>query len=162
MRSVIKDASETGIAAIVEQQFGYADRIRAAGLVPILEPEVSITSPHKEQAETLLRDAIAKHVEALPEGATVMLKITIPTRPGLYGDLASDPRVLRVVALSGGYSRDEACALLARDPTLIASFSRALLEGLTENQTDEQFNAQLESSIEQIYQASVHKEPASP
>ena len=86
-----------------------------------------------------------------------MLKITIPTRPGLYGDLASDPRVLRVIALSGGYSRDEACARLARDPTLIASFSRALLEGLTENQTDAQFNAQLESSIRQIYQASVDK-----
>jgi fructose-bisphosphate aldolase, class I len=87
---------------------------------------------------------------------------SITTRPGLYGDLASDPRVLRVVALSGGYSRDEACARLARDPTLIASFSRALLEGLTENQTDEQFNAQLESSIEQIYHASVHKQPVSP
>jgi fructose-bisphosphate aldolase class I len=127
-----------------------------------MEPEVSIASPHKEQAEMLLRDAITKHVEALPQGATVMLKITIPTRPGLYGDLASDPRVLRVLALSGGYSRDEACARLARDPTLIASFSRALLEGLTENQTDEQFNGQLESSIEQIYQASVHKQPTSP
>jgi fructose-bisphosphate aldolase, class I len=162
MRSVIKDANEAGISAIVDQQFEYAGRIVAAGLVPIMEPEVSISSPHKEQAETLLHDAIAKHVEALPEGSTVMVKITIPTRPGLYGDLASDPRVLRVVALSGGYSRDEACARLARDPTLIASFSRALLEGLTESQTDEQFNAQLESSIEQIYQASVHKQPASP
>jgi fructose-bisphosphate aldolase, class I len=161
MRSVIKDADESGISAIVDQQFGYASRIMAAGLVPIIEPEVSIASPHKEQAETLLHDAIRKHVEALPEGATVMLKITIPTQPGLYGDLASDPRVLRVVALSGGYSRDEACALLARDPTLIASFSRALLEGLTESQTDEQFNARLESSVEQIYQASVHKQPAS-
>jgi fructose-bisphosphate aldolase class I len=162
MRSVIKDANEAGISAIVDQQFDYAGRIAAAGLVPIMEPEVSISSPHKEQAEALLNDAIAKRVEALPEGSTVMVKITIPTRPGLYGDLASDPRVLRVVALSGGYSRDEACARLARDPTLIASFSRALLEGLTENQTDEQFNAQLESSIEQIYQASVHKQPASP
>ena len=162
MRSVIKDANEAGISAIVDQQFYYAGRILAAGLVPILEPEVSISSPHKEQAETLLHDAIAKHVEALPEGATVMVKITIPTVPGLYGDLAADPRVLRVVALSGGYSRDEACARLARDPTLIASFSRALLEGLTESQTDEQFNAQLESSVEQIYQASVHKQPASP
>jgi fructose-bisphosphate aldolase class I len=160
MRSVIKDADQAGISAIVDQQFGYASRIRAAGLVPILEPEVSISSPHKEQAETLLRDAIAKHVEALPGDARVMLKVTIPTRPGLYGELAADPRVLRVVALSGGYSRDEACTLLARDPTLIASFSRALLEGLTVSQTDEQFNAQLESSIEQIYQASVHKEPA--
>jgi fructose-bisphosphate aldolase class I len=162
MRSVIKDANEAGISAIVDQQLEYAGRIVAAGLVPIMEPEVSISSPHKEQAETLLHDAIAKHLEALPEDATVMVKITIPTVPGLYGDLASDPRVLRVVALSGGYSRDEACALLARDPTLIASFSRALLEGLTESQTDEQFNAQLESSIEQIYQASVNKQPASP
>jgi fructose-bisphosphate aldolase, class I len=161
MRSVINDADEAGISAIADQQFDYARRIVAAGLVPIIEPEVSISSPRKEQAETLLHDAIAKHVEALPPSATVMLKITIPTRPGLYGDLASDPRVLRVVALSGGYSRDEACARLARDPTLIASFSRALLEGLTENQTDEQFNAQLESSIEQIYQASVHKQPVS-
>jgi fructose-bisphosphate aldolase, class I len=161
MRSVINDADEAGIAANVDQQFGYASRILAAGLVPIIEPEVSISSPHKEQAEMLLHDAIAKHVEALPGDATVMLKITIPTRPGLYGDLAADPRVLRVVALSGGYSRDQACTLLARDPTLIASFSRALLEGLTEQQTDEQFNAQLESSIEQIYQASVSKQAAS-
>jgi fructose-bisphosphate aldolase, class I len=161
MRSVIKDANEAGISAIVDQQFGYARRIMAAGLVPIMEPEVSIVSPHKEQAETLLHDAIAKHLQGLPEDATVMVKITIPTKPGLYGDLASDPRVLRVVALSGGYSRDEACTLLARDPTLIASFSRALLEGLTESQTDEQFNAQLEASIEQIYQASVNKQPAS-
>jgi fructose-bisphosphate aldolase class I len=89
-----------------------------------------------------------------------MLKLTIPTRPGLYGELAADPRVLRIVALSGGYSRDEACALLARDPTLIASFSRALLEGLTEGQTDAEFNATLESSVEEIYQASVHKQTA--
>jgi fructose-bisphosphate aldolase class I len=159
MRSVIKDADEAGIAAIVDQQFGYASRISAAGLVPILEPEVSIDSPHKEQAETLLHDAIAKHVQALPEDTTIMLKVTIPSRPGLYGDLAADPRILRIVALSGGYSRDEACALLRRDPTLIASFSRALLEGLTDQQTDEQFNAQLESAIEQIYQASVNKAP---
>jgi fructose-bisphosphate aldolase, class I len=91
----------------------------------------------------------------------VMVKITIPTQPGLYGDLAADPRVLRVVALSGGYSRDEACTLLGRDPVLIASFSRALLEGLTDGQTDEQFNAQLEASVEQIYRASVDKQPAS-
>ena len=162
MRSVINDAAEAGITAIVDQQFDYAGRIMAAGLVPIIEPEVSIHSPHKEQAEMVLHDAIAKHVQGLPGDAAVMLKLTIPTQVGLYGDLASDPRVLRVVALSGGYSRDEACDLLARDPTLIASFSRALLEGLTESQTDEQFNAQLDSSIEQIYRASVDKEPASP
>jgi fructose-bisphosphate aldolase class I len=157
MRSVIKDASEAGISAIVEQQFGYARRILAAGLVPIIEPEVSISSPHKQQAETLLRDALHKQVEALPQDTTIMLKLTIPTEPGLYGDLAADPRVLRALALSGGYSRDEACLLLRRDTTLIASFSRALLEGLTESQTDEQFNARLDSSIAQIYQASVEK-----
>jgi fructose-bisphosphate aldolase class I len=160
MRSVIKDANEAGIAAIVDQQFEYADRIRAAGLVPIIEPEVSISSPHKEQAETMLRDAIAKHVAGLPADARVMIKITIPTQPGLYGELASDPRVLRIVALSGGYSRDEACALLAKDPTLIASFSRALLEGLTEGQTDEEFTATLEHSVAEIYRASVDKQPA--
>jgi fructose-bisphosphate aldolase, class I len=160
MRSVINDASEAGIAAIVDQQFDYAHQILAAGLVPILEPEVSISSPHKEYAESLLRDAIAKHLATVPEGAQVMLKLTIPTQPGLYSELASDARILRIVALSGGYSRDEACALLAKDPSLIASFSRALLEGLTEGQTDEEFNATLESSIEEIYQASVDKQPA--
>ena len=159
MRSVINDADHAGIAAIVDQQFDYASRISAAGLVPIIEPEVSIVSPHKERAETLLLEAIAKHVEALPADAAVMFKLTIPTQPGLYAGLAADPRVLRVLALSGGYSRDEACALLARDPSLLASFSRALLEGLTESQTDEEFNAQLDSSIEQIYQASVVKQP---
>ena len=161
MRSVINDAAEAGITAIVDQQFDYASRISAAGLVPIIEPEVSISSPHKEQAEMLLCDAIAKHVEALPADARVMLKITIPTQPGMYGELASDPRVLRIVALSGGYGRDEACALLARDPTLIASFSRALLEGLTEGQTDEEFTATLEHSVAEIYRASVNKQPAS-
>jgi len=158
MRSVINDADEAGISAIVDQQFHYASRIAAAGLVPILEPEVSISSPHKEQAETLLRDAITKHVEALPADALIMVKLTIPTVPGLYADLASDPRVLRVLALSGGYSRDEACALLVHDHAMIASFSRALLEGLTDGQTDDQFNARLNASIAQIYQASVHKD----
>jgi fructose-bisphosphate aldolase class I len=159
MRSVIKDANEAGIAAIVEQQFGYADRIRAAGLVPILEPEVSITSPHKREAEALLRDAIIARAGGLPRDAVIMLKLTIPSEPGLYRPLSADPRILRILALSGGYSRDEACALLARDRTLIASFSRALLEGLTAQQSDEEFNAQLESSVEQIYRASVDKRP---
>lgn len=159
MRSVIKDANEAGIAAIVEQQFGYADRIRAAGLVPILEPEVSITSPHKREAEALLRDAIIARAGGLPRDAVIMLKLTIPSEPGLYRPLSADPRILRILALSGGYSRDEACALLARDRTLIASFSRALLEGLTAQQADGEFNAQLESSVEQIYRASVDKRP---
>jgi len=158
MRSVINDADEAGISAIVEQQFDYAGQIIAAGLVPIIEPEVSIASPHKDQAEMLLRDALHKHIEALARDAVIMLKLTIPTQPGLYADLASHPRVLRALALSGGYSRAQACALLAKDPSLIASFSRALLEGLTESQTDEQFNAELESSIEQIYQASTVKQ----
>jgi fructose-bisphosphate aldolase class I len=161
MRSVINDASEAGIAAIVDQQFDYAGRIMAAGLVPILEPEVSISSPHKEHAEAILCDAITKHTGALSEGSRIMLKITIPTQAGLYSELAADPHMVRIVALSGGYSRDEACALLARDPVLIASFSRALLEGLTAGQTDEEFNAQLDSSIGQIYRASVNKETVS-
>ena len=155
MRSVIKDANQKGIEAIVDQQFEYASRIRAVGLVPIMEPEVSIKSPHKEQAETLLRDTIHQRLDELPADAVVMFKVTIPTEPGLYGSVASDPRVLRVLALSGGYSRDEACTLLARDPTLTASFSRALLEGLTAEQTDEEFNAELEHSIAEIYKASV-------
>jgi fructose-bisphosphate aldolase class I len=160
MRSVISDASEAGVAAIVAQQFDYASRIRAAGLVPILEPEVSISSPHKEYAESLLCEAIAKNVETLPDDARIMLKVTIPTQPGLYAELAADPRILKIVALSGGYSRDEACALLKRDASLIASFSRALLEGLTEGQSDEEFGATLAHSVEEIYQASVAKEPA--
>jgi fructose-bisphosphate aldolase class I len=157
MRSVINSADAAGVNAIVDQQFEYAGRIMAAGLVPILEPEVNIAAPDKEQAEALLLDAVAGRLKALDEDALVMLKVSIPTRPGLYGELAADPRLLRIVALSGGYSRDEACERLAQDPTLIASFSRALLEGLSEGQSDEQFTARLESSIEQIYQASVHK-----
>jgi fructose-bisphosphate aldolase class I len=157
MRSVIKDADKDAVTAAVDQQFDYAARIAAAGFVPILEPEVSIDSPHKEEAETLLRDALRAGVDALPADATVMLKLTIPTRPGLYADLAADPRVLRVLALSGGYSRDEACALLARDPSMIASFSRALLEGLSDGQTDEEFTATLDASIAQIFAASVDK-----
>jgi fructose-bisphosphate aldolase class I len=157
MRSVINDADKDGIAAIVDQQFEYGAQISAAGLVPILEPEVSIKSPHKEEAEALLHDALAERIAQLAFDATIMLKLTIPTSPGRYADLDADDRVLDVLALSGGYSRDEACALLAKDPSMIASFSRALLEGLSDDQTDEQFNAQLEASITQIYDASVHK-----
>jgi fructose-bisphosphate aldolase, class I len=157
MRSVIKDADKDGVTAIVDQQFEYAARIREAGLVPILEPEVSIDSPHKEEAESLLREALRGHIQTLPADATIMLKLTIPAQPGWYADLAGDPRVVRVLALSGGYSRDKACELLARDPVMIASFSRALLEGLTEQQTDEQFNARLDASIAQIFEASVAK-----
>jgi fructose-bisphosphate aldolase class I len=159
MRSVIKDADNDGVTAIVDQQFEYAARVRAAGLVPVLEPEVSIASPHKDDAETLLGGALETHIEALPDDATIVLKLTIPTQPGLYAALAADRRVLRVLALSGGYSRDEACALLAMDSSMIASFSRALLEGLSDKQTDEQFNRQLDASIAQIFEASVQKSP---
>jgi fructose-bisphosphate aldolase class I len=157
MRSVIKDDDPAGVAAIVDQQFEYAAQIAAAGLVPIIEPEVSIDSPHKAEAETRLRDALHEHVAALPATAAIMLKLTIPTQPGLYARLAADERVLQVLALSGGYSRDDACARLARDPSMIASFSRALLEGLTDEQTDDQFTTQLEASVAQIYAASVTK-----
>jgi len=160
MRSVINDADKDGISSIADQQFEYGARIAAAGLVPILEPEVGIDSPHKDDAETLLRDALLTRIEALPGDARILLKLTIATQPGRYAALAADPRVLCVLALSGGYRRDEACTLLARDPTMIASFSRALLEGLSDQQTDDQFNAQLDASIAQIFDASVNKSPA--
>jgi fructose-bisphosphate aldolase, class I len=157
MRSVIKDADRDGVMAIVDQQFEYGARISAAGLVPILEPEVSIDSLHKKEAESLLRDELQTHLQELPGEATIMVKLTIPTQRGLYADLAADPRVLRVLALSGGYSRDEACELLAMESGMVASFSRALLEGLSDQQTDEQFNARLDASIAQIFEASVNK-----
>jgi fructose-bisphosphate aldolase class I len=157
MRSVIKDADKDGIAAVADQQFEYGAQIAAAGLVPILEPEVGIDSPHKEQAESLLHDALRTRLDALPEDSAIMFKLTIPTQPGLYADLAADARVVRVLALSGGYGRDEACALLAKDHTMIASFSRALLEGLTAQQTDEEFDRTLDASIGEIFRASVEK-----
>jgi fructose-bisphosphate aldolase class I len=157
MRSVIKDADKDGIAAVVDQQFELGARISAAGLVPILEPEVSIKSPHKDDAEALLHDALKAGIDALPDDSAIMLKLTIPSTVARYADLAADDRVLGVLALSGGYSRDEACELLAKDPSMIASFSRALLEGLSDGLTDEQFDARLESSIAAIYDASVNK-----
>ena len=157
MRSVIADADPDGVAAVVDQQFSYGERIRAAGFVPILEPEVSIKSPRKAEAEDLLHDALVRGLDALPADATVMFKLTIPSHPGRYADLAADPRVLQVVALSGGYDRNEACALLAKEPAMIASFSRALLEGLSEQQSDEEFDAALEATVAQVYAASVNK-----
>jgi fructose-bisphosphate aldolase class I len=157
MRSVIKNADEQGVRAIADQQFEYAKRISDAGLVPILEPEVSITSPTKDEAEHQLHDALAGNLKAWPDDRLLMLKLSIPTQPGLYADLAADPRVLRVLALSGGYSRDEACERLARDPSMIASFSRALLEGLAAGQTDDEFNSTLDASIQKIFDASVQK-----
>ena len=140
-----------------EQQLEVGARIAAAGLAPILEPEVSIDSPHKERAEQLLHDALLEGVQGLPDGATYLLKLTLPTRPGLYDDLAQDPRIVRVLALSGGYDRDEACARLTHERTMIASFSRALLEGLRYDQSDEEFSATLERAVEQIYRASVDR-----
>ncbi len=156
MRSVISDADQAGIDAMLEQQFSYAARISAAGLVPILEPEVSIGSVHKEQAESLLRDGLQARIQALPADTIIMVKLSIPTQVGLYTELAADPRVLRVLALSGGYDRDEACRRLAEDPSMIASFSRALLQDLSDQQSQEQFTAQLESSVAQIFAASEH------
>ncbi len=155
MRSVIKQANPAGIAAIVAQQFEIARQIIAAGLVPIIEPEVDIKCPDKAAAESLLEAAVAVQLNALPEGDLVMLKLTIPDRDNLYADLIKHPRVLKVVALSGGYSREEANARLARQHGMVASFSRALTEGLSAQQSEAEFNAALDASIESICQASM-------
>ena len=154
MRSVIKQADAAGIQAIVDQQFEVGRQIIAAGLVPIIEPEVDIKCPDKAKAETLLKAAIMAQLDKLPEGQLVMLKLTLPEVDNLYADCIAHPRVLKVVALSGGYSRDEANARLARQHRMVASFSRALTEGLTAQQTDAEFNAALDTAIEGIYQAS--------
>jgi fructose-bisphosphate aldolase, class I len=155
MRSVIKLADPQGVADIVDQQFQVGADILAAGLVPILEPEVDINSPQKQEAEELLRDGIAARLEKLPDDQQVMLKLTIPSVDGFYSEIIAHPRVLRVVALSGGYSRQEANEKLARNPGLIASFSRALIGDLSANQSDEEFNTALDEAIESIYQASI-------
>ncbi len=155
MRSVVKMADAEGVAQIVAQQFEIGRQILDAGLVPILEPEVDITSPQKEEAERLLRDGIFRHLEELPEGEQIMLKLSIPTVDGYYTEVMEHPAVLRVVALSGGYAREEANERLSRNPGLIASFSRALVEGLSVSQSDDEFDATLATSIESIYQASV-------
>ncbi|MEX2014512.1 MAG: fructose bisphosphate aldolase [Candidatus Saccharimonadales bacterium] len=155
MRSVIKLANPEGIKAVVDQQFSVAKQIIAHGLVPIIEPEVDINSPEKAQAEELLRSEILKHLEALDEEQLIMLKLTLPEAPGFYQVLVDNSNVLKVVALSGGYSREEANAKLAQNSSLIASFSRALTEGLSANQSDEEFNKTLDASIESIYRASV-------
>jgi fructose-bisphosphate aldolase class I len=154
MRSVIKQANPAGIKAIVDQQFEIGQKIVAAGLVPIIEPEVDIHCPDKAAAEALLHDAIKAKLDQLPEGQLVMLKLTIPTKDNLYADLIAHPRVLKVVALSGGYSRHEANERLARQKGMIASFSRALTEGLTAQQSASEFDAALDESIDSIYQAS--------
>ena len=155
MRSVIHLANPTGVQAVVDQQFEVGRQILDAGLIPIIEPEVDIKSPEKQAAEVLLKDALLAELNALPEGPGVMLKLTLPSVDDFYADLVAHPRVIRVVALSGGYSRDDANALLARNHGVIASFSRALTEGLTAQQSDAEFDAMLDSTIQAIYDASI-------
>lgn len=155
MRSVIKRADEEGVRRIVDQQYEVGKQILAAGLVPILEPEVDIHSPDKAEAEALLRRHLREGLDSIPDDQVVMFKLTLPEEDDFYHALVEHPRVLKVVALSGGYSRDEANARLARNPGVIASFSRALTEGLTAQQSDEEFDAALDASIQSIYEASV-------
>lgn len=157
MRSVVNLPSKTGIAALVSQQFEIAAQIARHGLLPIIEPETSIKSPDKAGAEAILLDELIKHLDALPEGAQVMLKLTIPDVPDLYLPLISHKRVVRVVALSGGYPQQDACRRLSANHGMIASFSRALTEGLTFSMSDAEFDATLAQSIDAIYRASVEK-----
>ncbi|MDA8596777.1 fructose bisphosphate aldolase [Candidatus Pacebacteria bacterium] len=155
MRSLIKLANEAGIKAVVEQQFELARKISAAGLVPIIEPEVDIHSPEKAEAEAILKRELATQLETLSESDLVMFKLTLPEKANFYQEFTNHPNMVRVVALSGGYSRDEAVRRLTENNEMIASFSRALAEGLTAQQTDEEFNQMLDESIEAIYQASI-------
>ena len=154
MRSVIKEANPAGIKAVVDQQFEIGRRIVAAGLVPIIEPEVDIHCPDKEGAEEILHAAIMDHLNGLGDDEIVMLKLTLPEQDNLYADCVAHPKVARVVALSGGYSREEANERLARQNGMVASFSRALAEGLSAQQSDEEFNATLDASIASIFEAS--------
>ncbi len=155
MRSVITGADPAGVKAVVDQQVEVASQILATSLVPIIEPEVDIHAPDKAEAEELLVAALTEHLDALPDGTEVMLKLSIPSVDGRFTELMRHPRVMRVVALSGGYSREEANQRLARNPGLIASFSRALLEGLSDSQSPDEFNQVLDQTIEGIYQASM-------
>ena len=155
MRSVIKLADEAGVKAVVDQQFDIGRQIVAAGLVPIIEPEIDIHSPQKAEAEELLKAAILEQANSLGPDETVMLKLTLPEVDGFYQELVDHPNVARVVALSGGYTREDANARLARNPGVIASFSRALTEGLSAQQSDDEFNKVLDTSVEGIYQASI-------
>jgi fructose-bisphosphate aldolase class I len=155
MRSVVKTADAKGISAIVEQQFGVGSQILGAGLVPILEPEVDIHSPEKAKAEDLLRAALLASLDGLDGDQRVMLKLTLPETDGFYGALVDHPSVVRVVALSGGYERTDANERLARNPGVIASFSRALTEGLSAQQSDDDFDTTLDGSIKSIYEASI-------
>lgn len=156
-RSVINKASPSGIAAIVAQQFEVGRQVIAAGLMPILEPEYSIKAEDRAEGEAILRDEILKALDALPEGQQVMLKLSIPAVPNSYKALVDHPKVLKVVALSGGYSRDEACAELAKNDGMIASFSRALLEELRAGMSDAEFDATLGEAIDAIHAASTQK-----
>ena len=155
MRSVIKKASKEGIARVVAQQFEVANEIIAAGLIPIIEPEVDINIPDKAAAEEILQEEILKHLDKLPATSDVMLKLTLPTVENFYTPLTKHPRVVRVVALSGGYSREKANEILGKNQGIIASFSRALSEGLYDQQSDAEFNKTLADSIEGIYEASI-------
>jgi fructose-bisphosphate aldolase class I len=157
MRSVINLANVAGIEAVVAQQFEIGKEIIAGGLIPIIEPEVNIKSEQKGQAEEILKTSLITHLNQLTEHQTVMLKLSLPTKSNLYQDLVNHPRVLKVVALSGGYSRDEANRMLAQNNGVIASFSRALTEGLSAKQSDDQFDALLDSTIQSIFDASVNK-----
>jgi fructose-bisphosphate aldolase, class I len=154
MRSFIARADPAGVNAVLDQQFGYAERILDVDLMPIIEPEVDIHSDEKRAAEELLRQGILARLAAMPEGRQVMLKLSIPTEDDFYTELIGHPKVLRVVALSGGYSQDDADARLARNHGLIASFSRALTQDLRRQQTDEAFNRTLDAAIARIYRAS--------
>jgi fructose-bisphosphate aldolase, class I len=154
MRSVIKLADRGGVDAVVDQQFEIGHQILDAGLVPIIEPEVDIHSPQKAAAEELLKVALAKHLDQLPADRPVMLKLTLPSEDDFYADFVAHPRVVRVVALSGGYGRDEANEILARNHGVVASFSRALTEGLHADQSDEEFDATLDAAIAGIFAAS--------
>ena len=155
MRSVIKQANAAGVKAVVEQQFEIGKQICAKGLVPIIEPEVDINCPDKAAAEDLLLAELIKHLDKLSDDQNVMLKLTLPEKAGLYTPLTNHPRVVRVVALSGGYSRDHANEVLAKNPNVIASFSRALSEGLTAQQSDGEFDAMIDKTIQAIYEASI-------
>ncbi|SEO51238.1 fructose-bisphosphate aldolase, class I [Salinihabitans flavidus] len=155
MRSVIDAANPAGIKAIVDQQFEIGEQILAQGLMPILEPEVTISIPDKSEAEDILLAELLAHLDALPDDRQVMLKLTLPSKPNLYKPLVDHPRVLRVVALSGGYTRDEANEKLAQNTGVIASFSRGLTEGLSAQQSEAEFNATISEAIESIYAASV-------
>ena len=157
MRSVINLANATGIEAVVSQQFEIGKEIIAGGLIPIIEPEVNIKSEQKAQAEEILKSSLVNHLNKLGENQTVMLKLSLPTKPNLYQELVNHPRVLKVVALSGGYSRDDANKMLADNNGVIASLSRALTEGLSAKQSDDQFDAMLDSTIQSIFNASVTK-----